>query len=94
MPGEPPLVRDILRCFLRNEGMADDLEGIARWRLLEEAVYHRVDETARALTWLVEHDLLREDVGTGHGPLFSQDEAARRRAEAFLRIASQGSESS
>jgi hypothetical protein len=84
MPEEPRLARDILRCFIRNTGMADDLEGIARWRLLEEAIYHRVDETAQALEWLVEHDLLRRDSTTASGTLFRLDDEARHRAETFL----------
>ena len=65
--------------------MADDLEGIARWRLLEEAIYHRVDETAHALEWLVEHELLRQDSTKASGTLFRLDDEARQRAEAFLR---------
>lgn len=40
--------------------MADTLEGIARWRLLEERVRLSVRQTEAALKWLVEQDFIEE----------------------------------
>jgi len=61
---------EILSYFLRNPLAADTLEGIARWRLLDEVVYRKVEETRAALEWLVEHGLFRETATTGTGPVF------------------------
>ena len=54
------LVRRILSYFLRNPQAADTLEGVARWRLLEETVYQNLEETKRALDWLVSAGFLVE----------------------------------
>jgi hypothetical protein len=56
---DPAVVKQVLSYFVRHPHAIDDLEGIARWRLLEEAVRDRVEETRLALSWLVEHDYLR-----------------------------------
>lgn len=84
MPEEPRLAREILRYFLRNEDAADDLEGIARWRLLEEAVYRRVDDAAQAVEWLVAHGLLHADVTASGGRIFSLEGSNRQRAEELV----------
>jgi hypothetical protein len=61
----------VLRYFVRHPQAVDDLEGIARWRLAEEALRDRVEETHRALTWLVERDYLRLTRTVGPTPVFS-----------------------
>jgi DNA-binding transcriptional ArsR family regulator len=53
-------VHEILSYFLRNPDAADSLEGIARWRLLEQVVHRTISETEGALTWLVEEGYLIE----------------------------------
>ena len=60
----------ILRYFVRHPHALDDLEGIARWRLLEEAIRAKVAETDRALHWLVERGFLRQTARLGSPPLF------------------------
>ena len=60
----------ILRYFVRHPEALDDLEGIARWRLLEEAIRSKVVETDRALQWLVERGFLRQTARLGSPPLF------------------------
>jgi hypothetical protein len=83
---EPNAVaRDILSYFLRNPQAADDLEGIAHWRLLHETVYRTVDETRAALAELVESGLLLQTSRAGLDPIFmlnpaTRGEAARRQA--------------
>lgn len=52
--------REILAYFLRNPAAADSLEGIAQWRLLEQAIHRTIYETEGALTWLVEQGYLIE----------------------------------
>ena len=49
---------EILSYFMRNPTAADSLEGIARWRLLEEVIHRKVDETHVALEWLVQQGFL------------------------------------
>ena len=60
-----------MRYFVRHPQAIDDLEGIARWRLAEETIRTRVEETHRALTWLVERDYLRLTRTVGPTPVFS-----------------------
>jgi hypothetical protein len=67
----PVVVREVLRYFVGHPHAIDDLEGIARWRLAEEAIRSRVDETHRALVWLVERDYLRLIRTIGPTPVFS-----------------------
>lgn len=56
----PTLADEILSYFVRHPQATDDLEGIARWKLLNELVSRRVAETGTALAWLVEQGYLRE----------------------------------
>ncbi len=83
---DPAAVREVLRYFVRHPHAVDDLEGIARWRLAEEVVRHRVEETSRALTWLVERDYLRLTQTVGSRPVFSLN--PDKVADANARLAS------
>jgi hypothetical protein len=65
-----PAAKQILAYFLRNPSAADSLEGIATWRLLEEAIHRNVYETEEALQWLVSHGYLLESVHAHSGRLF------------------------
>jgi hypothetical protein len=78
------IVKEVLSYFLRNVEAADSLEGIARWRLLDEVVRRRVDETYRALTWLVEHEYVRETMAAGTESIFSLNLHRLVEAKAFL----------
>jgi hypothetical protein len=62
----------------------DDLEGIARWRLAAEAIRNSVEETHRALTWLVERDYLRLTPTAGPAPVFSLRQDRIEEANALL----------
>jgi len=67
----PPVgATDILRYFLRHPEAADSIYGIARWRLLEEAVHRSVESTATALRWLVDQQFLLERRSVARDPLF------------------------
>jgi hypothetical protein len=83
MSTQPRLAKDVLNYFLRNPEAADDLEGVARWRLLEEAVHRRVDETRQALAWLVDEGFLIE-TPTPQGPVFSLNARNREQAETLV----------
>jgi hypothetical protein len=72
----------VLDYFLKHPETADSVEGIARWRLLEQLVQRTVIETTQAIGWLVEHDYLTETVLAGGRRVYrlhpaKRDEAAR-----------------
>lgn len=81
---ETRVARDILRYFLRNPEAADDLEGIARWRLLEEKVHQSLLETGRALDWLLEKSLLVAETNAGSGTLFRLNKSKKGEIEDLL----------
>jgi hypothetical protein len=82
---EAQIVKQVLGYFMRNPEAADDLEGVARWRLLDEAVHRTVDETERAIVWLVRSGFLVETDTAGGGRVFHINEARRDEAENFLK---------
>jgi hypothetical protein len=67
---EPAIVRQILNYFVRNRSAADSLEGVARWRLVEEQIQHSLQQTDAALKWLVAKGYLEEVKPAGCVPLF------------------------
>jgi hypothetical protein len=60
-------VKDILGYFLRNPQAIDSVEGVVRWRVMEEQVHRTVEETQSALAWLVSEGYLEELETTGTG---------------------------
>jgi hypothetical protein len=81
-PRDEEIARAVLSYFLRNPEAADSVEGIARWRLLDEFVDYQVRATAAAIARLVELGYLLQESGVGVEPLYrlnaSQIEPARR----------------
>ena len=71
------VAEDILRYFLRNPGAADDLEGVALWRLPEERIYAGVQKSRNALVWLVAQGVLKQ-VSKGEATKLFQLNAERR----------------
>lgn len=82
------LAKMILRYFVRNPAAADTHEGIARWRLLEEAIHQTTKETKGALAWLVSRGFLRETSIAGGAPIFRLNSRMQKEAEDFLRTPS------
>ena len=74
----------ILTYFIRHPKAADDLEGIARWRLAEELAHRVVEETSRALDWLVKEELLEECAIPGGGKVYSLNADQIEKARKFL----------
>jgi hypothetical protein len=83
---QDPIARAILGYFLRNPKAVDNLEGVARWRLLDETVHQHVDKTSEALRWLVQRGLLRE-IPTAVGPIFGLNPDKCVEAKQFLSAA-------
>jgi len=81
-----PIALSILSYFLRNPAAIDNLEGVARWRLLDETVYQHVDRTHEAIRWLVQRGLLRE-IPTAVGPIFGLNPDKRVEAKRLLSAA-------
>ncbi len=78
------IAREILRYFLRNPQSTDDLEGLARWRLLAERIHHTVEETSLGLEWLVQKGDLVKLSTPGSEPVFCLNRENQARAQAFL----------
>ena len=70
--------------FVRHPHAADDLEGIARWRLVEDAIRFRVEETDRAIAWLVDRGYLCRTSTGGPSSVFSLNTDNLDRARALL----------
>ncbi len=86
LPAHPEIAKEILDYFLRNANAADDLEGIVRFRLLEQAIFRRVSEVSETLEWLVSAGLLNKTMTPGSkGAIFNLDELKRAQAEKFVR---------
>ncbi len=82
---------EILSYFMRNPRAADSLEGIARWRLLDEVIYRKVRETSEALQWLVERGFLIENSAPGLRPIFRLNpDRVVDSAEALIRHGNSG----
>jgi hypothetical protein len=64
------MARDILRYFLRNPQAVDSLEGIARWRLMDEVIRRKLDETEAGLEWLVAREYLISSTSPGGVAIF------------------------
>ena len=82
-PSRPPKrAREILKHYLANPQTADSLEGIARWRLLEDIIQRRVVETENAIEWLVDHGYLDCSAGRRAAPpMYRLNQARRSDAE-------------
>jgi hypothetical protein len=78
------MARKVLGYFVRNPHAIDNLEGIARWRLLQERIHRTVQDTESALAWLVKEGYLREEANPGGEPLYRLNTARTESAMAFL----------
>jgi hypothetical protein len=78
--------RQILSYFVRNPLAVDSLEGIVRWRLLEETIHRSVVETQEALRWLVNEGYLSEVAQPHSARMFRLNPEKLREAESFLTV--------
>ena len=70
--------------FIHHPQAADDLEGVARWRLRQAAIRARVEETRTALQWLVAKGFLQETPTTGSTTVFKVNPEATDAIHDFL----------
>jgi len=80
----PSRAREILEHYLANPLTADNLEGISEWRLLDDFVQRRVEETRTAVDWLVERGLLVKTTGRAIPPIYRLNRRAIARAERLI----------
>jgi len=86
----PALVEAVRSYFGRHPLAADSVEGIARWRLLEENAHLQLESTARALRWLVDRGELVEEARPGMTALFRLATGGDGAPAASARPAGQG----
>jgi hypothetical protein len=80
------IASEILNYFLRNPHAVDSLEGVARWRLMEDLVRRKLDETEAALRWLVEEGYLTTSVSPGSTAMFRLNPERVEQARQFLAV--------
>lgn len=62
--------RRVLTYFVRYPLAADSLEGVVRWRLMDEVVRMNVEETHDVLGWLVAEGYLTKVTSPGSDAIF------------------------
>jgi phosphoribosylanthranilate isomerase len=77
-------VREVLNNVLLNPLAVDSLEGIERCLLLDEGVWRKVEETRKALEWLVRQKYLSKTMVAGGDPVFSLNPDNIAKAKEFL----------
>jgi hypothetical protein len=83
-PIDREMAREILRYFVRNPQAVDSLEGVARWRLMDEVIRRKLDETEAALKWLVAEGYLTTSISPGGTATFSLNPKPAKDIRQFL----------
>jgi hypothetical protein len=78
------MAREILRYFVRNPHAADSLEGVARWRLMDEVIRRKLDETEAALEWLTAQGYLTTSIAYDGTATFSLNPSPTKDVQQFL----------
>lgn len=81
------LAKQVLRYFLHHPQSADSLEGVARWRLLEETIHHTLTQTNGALEQLIAKGFLRVVSVPGSDSIYTLNPAKRDEAARYLGLA-------
>lgn len=80
------IVREILRYFRRNPQAADTIEGVARWRLLDERIERNVTQVSRAIEWLVGRGFLVQELTLPSTSIFRLNQLEHQEADRFLKV--------
>jgi hypothetical protein len=83
-PRDRAMAGEILSYFVRHPQAADTLEGVARWRLMDEAIRRKLHETEMALEWLVAQGFLTTSTSPGGTATFSLNAERAEEARSFL----------
>jgi hypothetical protein len=84
LDADDEIVKQILSYFLHSPNAMDSVEGVSRWRLLQERINRTVEESQVALEWLVDKGYLTPVNRVGSKQLFSLDINHRAEALRFL----------
>ena len=76
--------REIFQYFVDHPQASDDLEGIARWRLLQQQVTSQVEQVRRALELLVGLELISQQDTPTSGKRYSLNWAKFAESKTFL----------
>lgn len=92
MIGQDPAIdldvaKHILRYFYRNPQAADTVEGVARWRLLDERIQNNLETVMQAMAWLVSEDLLVKESRPASSTVFRLNLAQSEQIGELLRKA-------
>ncbi len=78
------VAKQVMSYFLKHPNAADSLEGVARWRLLQERIDRTVAETHVAIQWLVDRDFLEEIRSRSSETVFVLNRAHLSQAQEFV----------
>jgi len=78
------VARDILRYFMRNPQGGDTLEGLVRWRLLDETIYRSLEEIKSVVDWLVTEEFLVREMTSPSKAFFCLNRKKQNEIERFL----------
>src|SRR5215472_5397679 len=81
------IVRDVLRYFTRNPMAADTIEGVTRWRLLDERIERNIAQVSQAIEWLVSRGFLVREFASPSTSIFRLNQREREGARRFLGVA-------
>jgi hypothetical protein len=81
---EREVAKQILRYFHRNPQAADTIEGVARWRLLEETIRSNLEVVMKAVAWLVSEGVLIKESRPANATLFRLNSAESEKIEKLL----------
>lgn len=82
---ELDIAREILRYFTHHPEAVDTVEGVARWRLLDERIRRSVEQVTRAMKWLAAQGLLVKEELPGSRTAFRLNQAEKPRIESLLK---------
>lgn len=77
-------VKQILSYFVHHPSALDSVEGVSRWRLLQERINRTVEESQVALEWLVAEGYLQPVNRVGSQRLFRLNIKQQTKAVRFL----------
>ena len=80
----PGSARDVLEYFIRHPLASDSLEGIARWRLMEQLIDRTVRETSEGVEWLVSQGYLIEAAQSRSGRIYRLNPKKQGEAKRLL----------
>ena len=78
------VAKEVLSYFVLHPQARDTMEGIARWRLLDELARRTVDETVAAVQLLVAQGLLIEISPSASPPIYALNEMKISEAKKFV----------